>query len=125
VATANREPSETGRLVAALKLPSLQRSNGSAYRRRLLGATSAQGHKRPATAGILLRRSKGKGSVMTRIHWVTRGGTRVEKGGAVLPVYSPRGTGDCDIPAEPRSRVRAQTRGSRPAGSPPRFAGLP
>jgi hypothetical protein len=26
-----------------------------------------------ADAGILLRRSKGKASVMTRIHWVTRG----------------------------------------------------
>src|ERR1700674_1911013 len=37
------------------------------------------------------------------------------KGGAMLPVYSPGGTQVCDIPPEPRSRVRARPRGSRPA----------
>jgi hypothetical protein len=54
--------------------------------------SSVMGHKRAPIAGILLRRSKGKGSMMTRIHWVTRG----HKGGAMLPVYSPGGA-ECDI----------------------------
>jgi hypothetical protein len=38
----------------------------------------------------------------------------------MLAVYSPAGTGVCDIPPEPtRSRVRARPRGSRPAAWPP------
>jgi hypothetical protein len=32
----------------------------------------------------------------------------------MLPVYSPGGTRVCDIPPEPRSRVHAGTRGSKP-----------
>jgi hypothetical protein len=63
--------------------------------------------------GILLRRSKGNGPVMTRKKWGI-------KGGAMLPVHSPGGTRVCDIPPEPtRSRVRARPRGSRPAAWPP------
>jgi hypothetical protein len=46
------------------------------------------------------------------------------KGGAMLPVYSLGGTRVCDIPPEPRSRVRARPRGSRPAAWPPRDAGF-
>jgi hypothetical protein len=61
-------------------------------------------HKLPATAEILLRRSKGKDFVMTRIHWVTRGGTRVERCCPCIPW-----TGVCHRRREPRSRVSART----------------
>jgi hypothetical protein len=51
------------------------------------GAHSAagMGHKRAATAGILLRRRKGKGSVMTRIHWVKRGAQGWSDGARAIP----------------------------------------
>jgi hypothetical protein len=37
------------------------------------------------------------------------------KGRSMLPVYSPGGTRVCEIPSEPRSRVRARPHGSGPA----------
>ena len=68
---------------------------------------TAAGHKQPVAAGILLRRSKGKGSVMTRM----KRGTTVERCCRVFPLVGhgfatfPRA--DAFTRPRPAARVKA------------------